>query len=174
MKEKIKPALTVVLLLFAGVTLAVQIAKEFRHVEPLTFRNGLNVICTHATTRCPTCLTIERLTQELLNDKYKEMLDSGRIAFQEVNYERPEAADFSNEYKVATASVVLILIQNGKTIVGVNLANEAWKLHTDDEAFKKMLKEQIDSMLQGKVLEVDDTPQEIIFGEEEDEIELPL
>ena len=168
MKEKTKPALTVVLLLFAGVTLAVQIAKEFRPVEQIVLSEGLNVICTHATTRCPTCLTIEKLTQELLDADFSEMVNAGKIVFREVNYEHPEANDFATEYKIATAAVVLVNVQNGKTVAGVNLANEAWKLHTDAPAFKAMLKEQIEAMLQGKTLEIDDSPQEIIFDDEEE------
>ena len=173
MKEKIKPVLTVVLLLFAGVTLAVQIAKEFRPVEQITLPEGLNVVCTHVTTRCPTCLTIEKLTQELLDSDFSDMVKAGKIVFREVNYEHPEANDFSNEYKVATAAVVLVNVQDGKTTAGINLANEAWKLHTDAPAFKAMLKEQIEAMLQGKTLEIDDSPQEIIFEDDED-ISLPL
>lgn len=172
MKEKIKPILTVVLLLFAGVTLAVQIAKEFRPVEQITLSEGLNVICTHATTRCPTCLTIERLTQELLDADFPEMVKAGKIVLREVNYELPEANDFANEYKIATAAVVLVNIQGGKTIAGVNLTNESWKLHTDEHAFKAMLKKQIDAMLQGQKLEIDDSTQEIIFDDED--ISLPL
>lgn len=173
MKEKVKSTLTVVLLLFAGVTLAVQIAKEFRTVQPIRLEEGLNVVCTHATARCTTCLTIEKLTRELLKEQFQKRVDSGDIVFRELNYEHPESSDFCNEYKVATASVVLVSIRNGETIAGVNLANESWKLHTDEDAFKEMLKEQIDSILQGRVLETDDSPQEIIFDDDES-IELPL
>ena len=173
MYDKIKPVLTVVLLLFAGVTLAVQIAKEFRSVEPMKFQDGLNVICTHATSRCVTCTTIERLTEETLDENFSEMVKDGRIIFRDVNYEHPEASDFSNEYKVATASVVLVNIRDGKIVAGVNLANESWRLHTDEPAFKAMLKEQIEAMLQGKTPEIDDSPQEIIF-EDDEEISLPL
>lgn len=173
MYDKIKPLLTIALLLFAGVTLAVQIAKELRPVEPLKLSEGLNVICTHATTRCPTCLTMERLTGELLDEEFSELVQSGRIVFREINYELPEANDFADEYKVATAAVVLVNIRNGKTVAGINLANEAWKLHTDAPEFKRMLREQIEAMLQGKVLEIDDSPEEMIFDDDE-EIPLPF
>lgn len=148
--------------------MAVQVAKEFRPVEPMELSDGLNVICTHATTRCPTCLTIEKLTQELLDSDFSEMVEAGEIVFREVNYEHPEANDFSNEYKVATASVVLLNIRDGQIVAGVNLANETWKLHTDEPAFKAMLKEQIEAMLQGKILETDGSSQEIIFGDDEE------
>ncbi len=94
MKERIQPILTVLLLAFAGVTLAVQIAKEFRTVEPMRLGEGLNVICTHATVRCPTCTTMERLARETLDESFKEAVAAGRIVFREVNYEQPEVAAF--------------------------------------------------------------------------------
>lgn len=172
MKEKITPVLTVILLLFAVVTLAVQGVKEFRSVAPITLPNGLNIVCTHATSRCLTCRTIEILTKELLDEHFMNVVKTGRIVFRDLNYEALEAAEFAGEYKVATASVVLVDVQNGKTVAGVNLANEAWKLHTDPPEFKKMLKEQIEAMLQGKIMEIDDSSEEIDLGGEEIDISL--
>jgi hypothetical protein len=174
MKNKIKPILTVALLAFAGVTLAVQIAKEFRSVESLQLADGLNVVCTHATQRCPTCLVMKRLTKKTLDESFKDAVTSGQIMLREVNYEQAELAAFADEFKVATASVVLVNVKDGKTVVGKNLANEAWRLYTDEPAFKKMLKEQINAMLQGKILDTDDKPQEIIFDSDDGDIVLPL
>lgn len=172
MKEKIKSSLTVVLLLFASVTLGVQIGKEFRTVRPIRLSNGLNVVCTHATARCTTCLTVERLTQELLDAVFSKQIESGRIVFRDVNFEQPEANDFCAEYEVATSSVVLVDVREGKAVAGVNLADEVWKLHTDGPKFKDMLKKHIETMLEGKVLETDDSSEEIDLGDED--IELPL
>jgi hypothetical protein len=174
MKQKIKPTLTFVLLAFAGVTLAVQIGKEFRSVEPIKLAEGLNVVCTHATVRCPTCMEMERLVKGTLDEFFSDAVASGKIVLREVNYEQPEAADFADEFKIATAAVVLADVQNGKIVAGKNLVNEAWKLYTDEPAFKQMLKEQIEAMLQGKILDTDDVSTEIIFDGENDSIELPF
>jgi len=65
-------------------------------------------------------------------------------------------------------------VKNGEIIAGKNLANEAWLLDTDATAFKQMLKEQIDAMLQGVTLETDGKRHEIIFDDAENEVELPL
>jgi len=168
-KHKIKPILTIFLLAFAGVTFAVQIAKEFRSVQPMQLAEGLNVVCTHATQRCPTCTTMKRLAKETLDESFKDI----KIVFREVNYEQPETATFADEFKVATASVVLVHIKYGKTVTGKNLVTEAWRFYTDEPAFKKMLKEQIDAMLQGRTLNTDESSREIIF-DTDDDIELPL
>jgi hypothetical protein len=110
---------------------------------------------------------MELLARETLDESFKDAVDAGKIVFRGINYERPEVSEFCSEYKVATASIVLVLVQDGKAVAGVNLANEAWKLHTDASAFKGMLKEQIESIIQGKVLEIDGSPDEIIFDDDE-------
>ena len=66
--------MTVVLLLFVGVILVVQIAKGFRPVEQISLSEVLNVVSTLAMARCPACLTIEKLTQELLDPDFAEMV----------------------------------------------------------------------------------------------------
>lgn len=168
MKDNIKPVLTVALLLFAAVTLAVQVAKEFRTSETLKFPDGLNVVCTHATMRCPSCLTIARLTREVLESDYPEMLQSGKIVFHELNYEQAAANDISDTYRIATAGVLLLRIQDGETIAHANLINQSWKLYTDEPAFKAMLREQLEAMLQGRTIVDDDPSQEFIFDEDEE------
>ncbi|MDD3469922.1 MAG: nitrophenyl compound nitroreductase subunit ArsF family protein [Thermoguttaceae bacterium] len=162
-----KRMVTGTLLLFAAVTLVVQIGKEFRDTPQMLLTDGLHVICTHATTRCPTCMTMERLTDELLHAEFASRLNSGEIIFQQINYEKPEVADFVQRFKVATSSVVLVRVRDGHIADGTNLADQAWNLYTDESAFKKMLKEQINAMFDGKSLEMDIPQEEIIFDENE-------
>ena len=166
MTRKIQPILTMLLLAFAGVTLAVQVAKEFRPVEPLQLVDGVNVVCTHATQRCPTCLAVRRLTKETLDKSFNDAVAAGKITFREVNYEHPEAAAFAGEFKVATASVVLASVNDGEVVAWKNLANETWNLYTDESAFKQMLKEQIDAMLQGITPKTHIESREIIFDDD--------
>jgi hypothetical protein len=173
-KEKVKPILTTMLLAFAGVTLLVQIAKEFRPVQHIRLADGLNVISTHGTQRCTACTAMERLARETLEESFREAVTSGRIVFRGVDYERREAAVFADEFRVATAAVVLVNVRDGKTVTGKNLANETWQLYADEPAFKKMLREQIDAMLQGRMLDAVKDSQEIIFDLNSDDIALPF
>jgi hypothetical protein len=174
MKTKIKLILTVVLLTFAGVTFAVRIAREFRPVQPIRFADGFNVVCTHGTKRCDACMAMERLTRETLDESFGDALTSGSIVFQSVDYEQPEAAAFSGEFRVATAAVILVNVRDGKTVTGKNLVNEAWQLYADEPAFKKMLTGQINAMMQGRTLDDDAGLQEIIFDLDDDDIALPF
>jgi len=149
MTQKIKLTLACILLAFAGMSLGLQIGKDVwsPHVEQLRFADGLNVIVTHATTSCPTCLTMKRLTRETLDESFADAVAAGRIVFHEVNYEQPDAADFCRQFKVATAAVVLVYVRNGEIVGGTNLADEAWTLYADEPAFKQMLDERINAML---------------------------
>ena len=174
MKTNIKPILTAILLAFAGITLVVQATKAFRSVEMLQFQDGLNVVCTHATQRCPTCTTIQRLTEETLDENFKDELANGKIVFRDVNYEHSETVDLAKRFEVATATVLLVEVKNGEIVGGKNLVTESWKLFTDEPAFKKMLKEQIEAMLQGKSLDSESEPEEMIFDLDDESIDLPL
>lgn len=158
MNENAKRIITIILLVFVGITVFVQISKNFRDVVQLKLPNGLNVIYTHATNRCPTCLKMEQYTRKLLEADFTHQLDTGTISFQDVDYEQPEAANFAHQFQVATASVLLVEVKNGEVIIGKNLVDEVWKLHTNEVAFKKMLKEQINALLEGKSIDI---PQEI-------------
>ncbi len=160
-----KRVTTAILLLFAAVTLVVQISNTFRDTPPLRLADGVHVICTHATTRCPTCMTMERLTEELLHAEFAAPLASGEIIFQSINYEEPQVAQIVQHFKVATASVVLVRVVDGQMVEGTNLANQAWNLYTDEPAFKKMLKEQINAILEGKSLDAEVSEEEILFDE---------
>jgi len=155
------------ILLFAGLTLSVQIAKEFRSTIPLALPEGVNVICTHATVRCPTCLTIERLTQEVLSEQF----ETHKISFHAINYERPQFDELAKRYKIATATVLLVNVKNSEITSGKTLTNETWKYYTDAPAFKAMLKEHLDAFLLGIPMEEIDPTETFVFEYEEEKAE---
>jgi hypothetical protein len=110
---------------------------------------------------------MEKLTRETLAESFPDAVTSGRIVFSTLDYEKPESAAFADEFKIATAAVVLVEVKNGKTIAAKKIVTEAWELHTDESAFKNMLKEHINAMLQGKILETNDESHEIIFASDD-------
>jgi hypothetical protein len=145
---KTKSVLTLVLLIFVGITVGVQIGKEFYTAKPLEFSDGFHVVCTHATVRCPPCLTIERLAKGTLDEYFPDEIKAGIIQFRSVDYEQPEVAELAVKYKIATAGVVLVQVKNGEHIAGINLANEALKLYPDAPTFKTMLRNKISAMIE--------------------------
>ncbi|MGL4944338.1 MAG: nitrophenyl compound nitroreductase subunit ArsF family protein [Thermoguttaceae bacterium] len=169
-----KQVLTLLLLAFAGVTLAVQVSKEFRTIEPVRLRDGLNVLCTHATVRCPTCLTIERLTHNLLETEFAADLAAGTLSVSDVNYEDASMNDLAARFGIATASVVLVRVTDGEIVGGKNLANESWKLYTDEPAFCEMLRREIVAARDGNFTSQERTSEEMIFDDDDsDSIVIP-
>lgn len=117
---------------------------------------------------------MERLTTETLKEYFQNELNSKTIVFQEIDYEQPETADFSQEFKIATASIVLVDVEDGKTIASKNLANESWNTYTDESAFKEMLRENIDAMLKHEETESMKSSDIMVFEpDEEEDIILP-
>ncbi len=167
MSLRFKRILAAFLLLFAGVTLGLQVRKEFQAVDSVRLPEGVNVICTHATVRCPTCLSIERHTREVLKESFKDSPEhSEMIAFHSVNYESPQFAELARRYKIATATVLLVKVVDSEIVSGVALTNETWKLHTDEAAFKSMLKERINAFLEERLLVSEDPTTEVILEPE--------
>ena len=69
----------------------------------------------HGTVRCETCLRIEKQAQELINSRF-----AGEVVFKPVNYDKPENAHFSKDYKLPCPSLVLVRQKDGK--------DQEWKL----------------------------------------------
>ena len=158
-----RKTIAVLILLFAGITLSVQIAKEFQTAAPLALPEGVSVICTHATTRCPTCLIVERLAQEVLAEHFSQ----APITFHAVNYEHPQFDGLAKQFKIATATVLLVNVQDSQIVDGKTLTNETWRYYTDAVAFKAMLKEQLDAFLAGEAMEEIDPTEMFVFEPEE-------
>ncbi len=166
MSNRLKKIFAALILLFAGITLGLQVRKEFQTVDAFQLSEGVNVVCTHATVRCPTCLSIERLTREALAEHHQNSSESAeKIAFHTANYESPQFADMAEQHKIATATVLLVKVENSEIVSSVVLTNEAWKLYTDATAFKTMLKERIDAFIQDRPQSCDDPTTEIVFEE---------
>lgn len=63
----------------------------------------------HGTVRCETCLRIEKQAQDLIGSR-----SASQVVFRSVNYDEPEHAHFSKDYKLPCPSLVLVRQKNGK------------------------------------------------------------
>ncbi|MCQ2320368.1 MAG: thioredoxin family protein [Bacteroidales bacterium] len=102
----------------------------------------LHVYCFYGKQRCPTCIAIEKFTQELIEQQYATDIKTGRIKFQSVSIDENEA--LADKYEVAWSS--LILDKNG-TIN--NLTDMGFKYaRNNPNEFKARLEAEIDKLLQ--------------------------
>jgi hypothetical protein len=88
----------------------------------------------HGTRRCKTCLTIEAYADETMRAGFQQELETGRLTWLVLNVEKPENEHFVQDFELATRSVVLVEVKDGKTEKWKSL-DKVWKLVGDKEAF---------------------------------------
>lgn len=86
----------------------------------------------HATVRCVTCNTMEKLTHELLTARFAAELADGRIEWKVVDFQEEEA--LAQRYEVISSGVLLARVRDGKD-VAVERLDETWTLVNDPPAF---------------------------------------
>jgi hypothetical protein len=142
------------LLAFVLVTIGFAIGKEvtLRRVaqaphDAVPADKSLNQVVVsyaHATIRCVSCNTIERLIKETLDEQFAEAVTQQRVAFQEVNFQ--ENTVFAKQYEIVANCVVLRQIVQGKETRFERL-DKVWELYEDAPAFKQYLGDAIRSYL---------------------------
>lgn len=158
-----KKTVTWFLLLFVTATVVMQIAKTVRPVKETKFADGKHLVVFHATIRCPTCTAMERLVNQVLNDDFKTEVEEGVFDQYVMDYESRENRRLVEEYKIATATVLLFEQKDTKVVRGKNLAESCWKLVGDEHAFRQMIKTQITDFLQGKESESESKSEEFFL-----------
>ncbi len=92
----------------------------------------------HATRRCATCMAVEAVTKEALQDYYGD-----KVTFESINVEDEKESPLLAQYKIGGQT---LLIVNGDK--KVDLTNDAFlNARTNPDKFKSKLKSTIDSML---------------------------
>jgi hypothetical protein len=96
----------------------------------------------HFTRRCVTCVNVQKATEKVLKDHYKEELESGTIVYHEVNLSDPESREIAQRLGVGGQS---LLVTSGDrkydlTMQGFMLASRDYNEFkaTLEEAIKKV------------------------------------
>jgi len=104
----------------------------------------VNVYYMHATFRCVTCNTIEKLTKQLLDSKYKKQMQDGSVMFSEVNFQKNE--QLAKQFDVLSSCVVVAKTKNGK-ITSFERLDKVWELVGNPDEFNAYLSKAIDGFL---------------------------
>lgn len=131
-----------ILLAFVLVTIGFTLGKEItlrnvqtQHTDGLKkSENKIIVYYLHATFRCTTCNTIEKMTGELLNFQFSEAIKNGSIEWKQVDFQKDET--LAKKYEVISSCVVVVQIRNGIE-TGYKRLDEVWTLLNDRAAFNK-------------------------------------
>lgn len=97
----------------------------------------------HATFRCTTCNTIEKITRQLLESKYKKQMQSGHIMFAEVDFQKNE--QMARQFDVISSCVVVAKTKAGKATVFERL-DKVWELLDKPDAFNAYLSAAINKL----------------------------
>lgn len=98
--------------------------------------------------RCPSCMTIERLTEKTITTGFKEKLDSGLMQWRTINIDGEGNFHYVKDYKLYTKSVIISEMADGKEVRWKNLP-KVWELLGNEEEFRKYLTEEITSFMAG-------------------------
>lgn len=101
----------------------------------------------HTTARCPTCLKIERYSQETVEKYFSEEIDNGKVVFRSLNMDEPENKHYIDDYKLFTKSLVVSRASGAKEIQWKNLP-DIWKLVRNQEKFEEYVINEVNAYLE--------------------------
>ncbi len=150
----IKKMLTVLLLLFAIVSIAYVIYRELgskgtpapavAQVAIAQKSDPLTVYYFHGTKRCMTCNKIEELTKQAISGKFAKELADGAVIFTSVNVEAPDNEHFIRDFDLTVRSVVMS--KNGK----FEKFDDVWTLVGDPAKFTAYVQDGAVKMMEEK------------------------
>jgi hypothetical protein len=108
--------------------------------------DGLVVYYFHGDIRCPTCRAIESQTHETVQNDFAAQLESGKMAWKILNYEKPNSADLAKKFDVHMANVVLAEMDGGE-IKNWKRLDQVWALVGDKPVFADFIRTEISEML---------------------------
>lgn len=101
----------------------------------------------HPTNGCYTCTTIGKYAEELINKSYPAELESKKIIFDHINYEKTENAELVKKFGV-TGSSLMIGVTDA-TGFHKEESVRVWYIVGDKEKFDSYLKDLLDKRLAG-------------------------
>lgn len=146
----LKQTVRALLVIFVSVTLTVQTVKECRVEKAALLSEGNNLLFFHAAVRCPTCLTMERLTEKALNCFFQDDIQNGRLVFSVCDYESAAQKNTVEKLQIGTAGLVIAEVQDGQIVKSRNLLKESWQFVGDETGFIEMLRKNVGDFLSGK------------------------
>lgn len=110
----------------------------------------LTVYYFHRTLRCPSCIAIEAMAKEAVEEGFPVEVGSGRIVWKAVNVDEPADAHYDEDYGLSTQSVVLSDTRGGVEVRWKNL-EAVWDLLDDREKFLEYVRLEVREFLSDAV-----------------------
>jgi hypothetical protein len=112
-----------------------------------TDTHRLFVCLFHGRDTCTACETMGRLCRQTIETEFAPQTRSGLVAFREIAYDEPGNRAIKDRLGLFSSTVGLVWYDHGKPQAIRMLTEATWSLWTDDVAFVRMLRKNIQSML---------------------------
>ena len=113
-------------------------------IEVQAGEDRLMVYAAHATQRCYSCSLIEQYAKELLDDEFGDLLETGRIDVQSIDYSKN--TPFARQYDIASSTLILVRIEAGREHAFVRL-DDVWTHLNNRDAFMDYVRNAIYAQL---------------------------
>ena len=149
--EKYVKILKNILLAFVLISIGFSLGKHYAGKKSAVSEDAkkslVRVYYMHAALRCSTCNSIEKMTEQLLKDKYsQEMLDD-KIEFVDVNFQENEI--LAKKFDVLASCVVVAKIEDGKIVAHQRL-DKVWTLFQKPAEFNDYISKAVQAYLREK------------------------
>jgi len=104
--------------------------------------DGVVVFYFHGHFRCATCDRIERFTRECVARAFPAQAARNAVAYRAVNTDIPANAHFTERYRLATRTVVIVRME-GRVERHWKRLDRVWDLVGDEVAFKRYVRDEI-------------------------------
>ncbi len=141
---KMKSLITSILIVFVAASLVYLVVKEAGSPADLAASAESEVAAPpahkviayyfHGFQRCKTCLHIEALAKQTIEESFPQELKDGLLEWKVVNFEEEANTEMASHYELVASSLVLVDFRDGKEQQWKNL-EQVWDLAWDDEAF---------------------------------------
>ncbi|WP_051252284.1 nitrophenyl compound nitroreductase subunit ArsF family protein [Ferrimonas kyonanensis] len=98
----------------------------------------LTVYYFHGSARCTSCVTIEQLTREAVEQGWPELVQQGQVELRSINVDLAENRHYIDDFQLVTRSVVVSLAQSG-TEPRWRRLDSVWQLFNNRQAFFQYL-----------------------------------
>ena len=97
----------------------------------------------HRTIRCHECLTMEKLTGELMDTSLADAVAEGRLEYISANLDEPEYEPYFDLFDLSFSSLVLADLDSAGNITRWTKLEAAWDKADDETAFKSYVLQEV-------------------------------
>jgi len=100
----------------------------------------------YTTARCASCLKIERLSHEAIEQGFADQIANGELTWMMKNLDEAENEHFVEDYNLFTKTLVLAQFQDGKQTKWQSCP-KVWELLNDEDEFKRYVAAEVTAFL---------------------------